>query len=161
MQHVINCFLKMLSENKHGACPGVPSTVGQPVWELVRRRKLGWASGTTTEPEKGSLCSRGCWEVRLGRSGHWWPRVSPPGSGRPLKNGKKVGRKLPLSACKPDTGESPLSSYPSTHTLFLQSKKKNRQSSLERAGPLEDLLLALSPMELVVYRSIFASAMCF
>lgn len=95
--------------------------------------------------------------VAQGESSRQWEATECSLTG---KNRKKVGGKLLLSACKPDTGESPLSSYPSTPHTF-SPEQKNRQSFLERAGPLEDPLLALSPMELVVYRSIFASAMCF
>lgn len=134
------------------------------VWEVAGCRFLGWASGTTVRPAKAcrGLCvvCGGMAAVRLGQAGAGlgWGTGSPLGCGEggtdhslTWRNEVTVGEKPLLSTSKLDTLILLLLTPP-----FLQSREKNRQSSLERVGPLQDLLPALGPPEYqpAAYRSI-------
>ena len=136
------------------------------VWEVGGSRFLGWASGTTVRPAKacGGLCvvCGGMAAVRLRQDGPGlgWGTGSPLGCGEggtdhslTWRNEMTVGEN-PFSALARQTPSSSCSSPP---PFFLQSREKNRQSSLERVGPLQDLLPALSPpkeYQPAAYRSI-------
>lgn len=122
------------------------------IWEMSGRRLLGWASGRILRPAKGTLCGYG-WCV-VGGQGLGWARLwvgrgSLPGSGggwrgRRLLNPEEWddSRGKPFSA---PANQMPLPSCSPPNTLFLQSREKNRQSSLERVGLWQDVGPVLSP----------------